>query len=76
MLVQHVKWVTPEDAKQVDEMDVSADVEFDIDDAVPSASSGSNVSNADVDRIFAEIENLNTFTLLQEYKWKWISQSC
>ena len=58
----------PEDAKQVDEMDVSADVEFDIDDAVPSASSGSNASNADVDRIFAEIENLNTFTLLQEYK--------
>ena len=30
-------------------------------------SSGSNVSNTDVNRIFAEIENLNTFTSLQEY---------
>ena len=57
----------PEDAKQVDKMDVSADVEFDVDDAVPSTSSGSNMSNADVNRIFAEIENLNTFTSLQEY---------
>ena len=26
----------PEDAEQVDEMDVSADIEFDVDDAVPS----------------------------------------
>ena len=47
--------------------DLAVNIEFDAEDPMPSGCSGSNRSNADVDRIFSEIENLNTFTALQEY---------
>ena len=51
----------------VDEIDMAANIEFNVEDPMPSGSTGSNVSNAEVDRILAEIENLDTFTVLQEY---------
>ena len=51
----------------VDEIDVAANIEFDVEDPMPSGSTVSNASNAEVDRILAEIENLDTFTALQEY---------
>ena len=46
---------------------MAANIEFDVEDPMPSGSTGSNTSNAEVDRILAEIENLDTFTVLQEY---------
>ena len=46
----------PADTQVVD--DVTANIEFNVQDPMPSEFTGNNMSNADVDRILAEIENL------------------